>query len=375
VETFLARYRNVTVLALALFAQLLLLGYQVQGRQDVPLIRIWAVTAITPVARLLHGTQQLASSLWSRYIWLREAGLERERLRAELDRLKLENQALRNDLATAGRLEVLAGYQQKIPSRTLAASVIGAGANPNARVVFLDKGSGSGLRPGLGVITPDGIVGKIQAAYPGASLALLISDTQSAVGVVLEKSRAHGVLKGAGLHEARIEYVGLEEKVAAGEKVYTSGEDRIFPKGLLVGTISKAQPGREFQDLRVQPGARLNRLEEVLVILEGVHQDLPEDLPRPQPPVTLLPAPPPEAGGDLLGPAKPATSGSAYVPQTDADRLATRYRELGQSQGHTFGHGLPGSKPPDFNQGWSPPGRPAPVKAPPAAPLPQPPGI
>jgi rod shape-determining protein MreC len=392
VETLLARYRNITALAVAIFAQLLLLGYQIRNERDVRIIRVWGVTAITPVAKALHGGQELVTGLWNRYVWLYGAQARSERLRAELDRLKLENQSLRNALETADRLKILASYQQQIPSKTVVSSVIGAGANPNSRVVFLDKGSHDGIRPGMAVITPDGIVGKIQSVFPTSSLLLLISDSYSAVGVLLDKTRVHGVMKGTGLHEARIDYVPNEEKVAVDERVYTSGEDRVFPKGLLVGTVSSAQPGRDFQNITVRPGARLNRLEEVLVVTEGVHQSLPDTIPRPQAPHTLLPPPPPEIRDAFLDgkpPAAPAegegeaaaaspTGPSAAAPattagpdgaaaQTDADRLKKRYRELGAAQGHVFGEGAPGSKPPDFNLGWTPPHRPAsePPKTPP----------
>src|SRR5262249_24610033 len=195
---------------------------------------------------------------------------------------------------------------QNIASQTTTASVIGAGANPNSRVVFLDRGSGAGIRPGMAVITPDGIAGKIQAVFPGSSLALLISDANSAAGVILEKSRAHGILKGSGLNDARIEYLPNEEKVTIGEKGYTSGEDRISPKGLVVGTVTHAQPGRDFQEIAVQPGARLNRLEEVLVVTQGVHQEIPSALPRAQAPPVLLPPPPAEVKDAFLQPVTPA---------------------------------------------------------------------
>jgi rod shape-determining protein MreC len=296
--------------------------------------------------------------LWNQYFFLYRARRDNEHLRAELDRLKLENQTLRNQLETADRLKLLAAYQQQIPSRTTVASVIGAGANPNSRVVFLDKGSHAGLAPGMAVITPDGIVGKVQSVFPTSSLVLLITDSYSAAGVLLEKTRSHGILKGTGFTEARIDYVPNEEKVVAGERVYTSGEDRIFPKGLLVGVVSSTQPGRDFQNITVRPGARLNRLEEVLVVTAGVHQDLPDTLPRPQAPQTLLPAPPPEVRDPFLDstPAQTSTAGpEGNAPQTDADRLKKRYRELGAAQGHVFGEGAPGSKPPDFNLGWTPP--------------------
>ena len=62
-ETFLARYRNITILALTIFAQILLLGYQIRNEKDVRLIRVWGVTAITPVARVVHGGHELVGGL------------------------------------------------------------------------------------------------------------------------------------------------------------------------------------------------------------------------------------------------------------------------------------------------------------------------
>ena len=368
-ETFLARYRNITALALAIFAQLLLLGYQIHSDRDVPLIRMWGVTAVTPAARLVHGGHGLAARFWNNYIWLRGAQRQNEQLRSELDRLKLENQSLRSALRTSDQITLLAAYQKGIASESTVASVIGAGANPNSRVLFLDKGTGAGLKPGMAVITPDGIVGKVQAAFPGSALVQLIDDPNAAVGVILESSRTHGVMKGSGLNEGRVDYVPNEEKVPAGERLYTSGEDRIYPKGLLVGTVTRAQTGRDFLDITVRPSARLDRLEEVLVITKGVHQELPGKLPRAQAPEVVLPAPPAEyRDGFLLAPAQTAQSEEGatapaaearvdgYVPETDADRIKKRYQELGAMQGHVFGESTPGSKPPDFNLGWSPKG-------------------
>jgi rod shape-determining protein MreC len=376
VEALIARYRNVTVLAVVIFAQLLLLGYQIRNNRDMRLIRVWGVTAIAPVAHALHGTHQAVSGFWNRYIALYSAQDENQRLREELDRLKLENQAMRAALHAAGRLDNLAEYQQILASKTLVASIMGAGANPNARIVFLNKGSGAGVKPGMAVITPDGIVGKVQAVFPGASFVQLISDPYSAVGVILEQSRVHGIMKGMGLHEMRLDYVPHEEKVSLGERVYTSGQDRVFPKGLLAGVVTAVKAGRDFQEITVQPAARLTRLEEVLVVTEGIHENVPSEIPPAQTPEVLLP--PPESGPadvtDLAPAEAPASAGGpqGYTPLTDADRLRKRYRELGQAQGHVFGEGLPGSKPPDFNAGWTPQGpRPPAPKPRPASPPPE----
>jgi rod shape-determining protein MreC len=64
-----------------------------------------------------------------------------------------------------------------------------------------------------------------------------------------------------------MKHVGADEEVKIGDRVVTSGMDRIFPKDLPVGTISQVKPGIAFKQLRVRPSANIERLEEVIVLL------------------------------------------------------------------------------------------------------------
>ena len=99
----------------------------------------------------------------------------------------------------------------------------------------------------MAVITPDGIVGKVLASYPTASQVLLITDPTFAAGVISRKNRVHGTLKGMGQNKVIVDYVQNEEKVDVGEMFYTSGDDRIFPKGMPVGKVTVVRPGRNVQ--------------------------------------------------------------------------------------------------------------------------------
>ena len=84
---------------------------------------------------------------------------------------------------------------------------------------------------GMAVVTPDGIVGKVLDSYPTASQVLLITDPSFAAGVISQKNRVHGTIKGQGQSKCHVDYVQNEEKVDVGEMFYTSGDDRIFPEG------------------------------------------------------------------------------------------------------------------------------------------------
>jgi rod shape-determining protein MreC len=122
------------------------------------------------------------------------------------------------------------------------------------------------------VITSDGIVGKVFRVYPASSLVLEINESSSGAGVILEKSRLQGILKGSPTGQTYLANIMADEKIEPGERILTSGGDRVYPKGMAVGTVSRVSPAGTFLNVEVKPSAQLNRLEEVLVITRIVEQ-------------------------------------------------------------------------------------------------------
>lgn len=348
------RYRSLSVLVVAVLVQLLLLGYQVKTQQDVRLIRVWAVGAMSPVARLVEGMRTSVSSVLGHYVFLIGVRDENQKLKEELDQLKLEAQYLRSELATAERASALSLFRERLPSKTVAARIIGAGTGSDSRVVFIDRGSSSGVTAGMAVITPDGIVGKIEAAYSSASQAVLINDADFATGVISQKNHVQGTLKGQGQKLCIVDYVHNEEELEVGEWFFTSGDDRVFPRGLPVGRVVTVRRGTTLKEIHVAPSGLEGGLEEVLVVIEGVHQTVPGGDDAEQRPY-LLPPPPARSGDSPVE----APDVSAPALSTDADRLIDTYRQIGEEQNHVFGRGRPGSAPPNFNPDPAP--SPAPV--------------
>ncbi len=356
-EYFFNRYRNLTVLLLVIAAQLVLLAFQIRGEKDMPLIRSWAVTGITPLAKALESLRGGVTGFFSNYVHLVGVEKENERLSVQVDKLKMENQFLRKELATADRAQTLSLFQSRSPSRTVAARIVGTGSGANSRVVFIDRGANHEVAAGMAVITPDGIVGKVRAAYPAASQVVLITDPSFAAGVVTEKHSVPGTLKGRGHGLCLVDHVQNEEKVEAGEWIYTSGDDRVFPRGLPVGQVQVAKSGRMFKELLVLPSGLERGLEEVLVVIEGVHQPLPGTvgaIPNPK----LLPPPPP-----LQGQEEKAAQHSSGGLSTDADRLRERYQRSRESQERSTGETPPGSTPSSPPQGEAS-SQPAPQRSP-----------
>jgi len=272
-ESVLGRYRNLVILVGVLFLQVLGLAVQVKRGGDAEnntrLIRIWTVSAITPLERGLVWLQNGAGNLWSNYFYLRGVRAENRQLKEEIEHMKLEQVRLNEDATQAHRLQALLAFKEQYISKTVPAQVIGSSGSDLSRSIYIDKGSDQGIQPDMAVITAGGIVGKVLHAYPSTSLVLLINDQSSGVGAILEKSRLQGVLRGTANGEVQLERVMSDEQVPTGETVLTSGGDQIFPKGLTVGTVAKVEGGKDlFLNVKVKPAANLSRLEEVLVVLQ-----------------------------------------------------------------------------------------------------------
>jgi rod shape-determining protein MreC len=269
-EHLISRYRNVTILAVILFAQVLGLAVQVKrsgGEESTRLIRLWTVSAIAPLEKVIIWCQSGVGNLWQSYVYLRGVRQENRDLKFEIERLRLEQVRLSDDARQARRLQALLGFKEQYIAKTVAAQVIGTSGSEQSRSIYIDKGTDSGVQKDMAVITADGVVGKVLRAFGSTSQVLLVSDYSSGVGAIVDKSRSQGVVRGTPAGEVILANVMTGELVEPGELVVTSGGDQIFPKGLPVGTVMKVSPGADlFLNIRIKPTVNLNQLEEVLVI-------------------------------------------------------------------------------------------------------------
>jgi len=277
-ENFFSRYKNPLALMAILFIQVVALATQVKRPEGgtgsatsggTRLIRVWTVTAISPFERALVSTGSFFRRNFYNYLDLHNVRKQNRALQAEVDQLKLEQVRLHQDAEQARRLRALLGFTQHYVGQLLPAQVIGTSGTELSHMIQIDKGAKNGIKVDMPVITPDGIVGKVKDVFPYTSLVLLISDRDSGAGVILQNSRLQGVLRGSPQGDLRVGDMMSDEKIEVGEQVVTSGGDRIFPKGLPVGTVSKVgldKDNEPFLAVKVKPAADLNRLEEVLVV-------------------------------------------------------------------------------------------------------------
>jgi len=334
-QNLLARRRNGILLAVLVCLQVLLVGQQIQNRPLDARLSYWSGALFRPFQMTGQWVFRGLSGVWSGYVGLVGTAAENRRLDSEASRLRLENHYLQQQLVHARGRAALDEYRAGLASLTLAAKVIARGPSRNAREVFLDRGRDHGVRPGMAVVVPTGIVGKVEAAYGASSMVVLVNDAEAGAGVVLAQSGAPGVLRGTNSLLCRIHYVPPHVAVRVGEQVYASGLDGIFPVGMPVGEVVSVETTPELHTIAVGLHADLDRVRDVAVVLSAEHELLPDSVQRV---LARLPAPP-----------EPDVEGAQRRGLLDspADRVKLTYRRTLQSQEKEIGLLL--GRPPDFS--------------------------
>ena len=282
-ESFFTRYRNLVVLLAILMVQIIGLAVQVRRTGDgrsttdardpagVRLIRLWAVGLVSPPEKAARSTKTGLAGMWQNYIDLRHVREQNAQLQQQVDRLRLAQASLLEDARQGQRLQALLEFQHRYIYSTLAAQAIGSSGNLQSHVFYLDKGSNAGLKPDMAVITADGIVGKVRDVFSNTAQVLMINDQTSGAGVILESTRIRGILTGNASGQLEIVGILADERIQPGERVLTAGGDLVYPRGLPVGVVDKVvrDPDRDaFIIVMVKPAAKLDRLDEVLVITD-----------------------------------------------------------------------------------------------------------
>ena len=263
-----SRHKSLVLLAGVIMLQVVLLAVQIKRDSQGRLLRVWTVGAVSPFQRA--GAKGIGNirGTWSHYFALQNASRENEELRRENDQLKMQMNQLQSKAAEADRLAALLNFRQaqrNVPM--LAARVIGTSADTASQTIYLDRGERDGIRRNMGVITPDGVVGKVIESYRDTAQVLLLTDRESGVGAMVSESRIQSPVGGTGEPLLAMKYIPTDDTVNVGEHVVTSGMDRIFPRDLPVGVVTEIKTARPFQQVRVRPAANLQRLEEVIVLL------------------------------------------------------------------------------------------------------------
>ncbi|MCF8054079.1 MAG: rod shape-determining protein MreC [Deltaproteobacteria bacterium] len=224
--------------------------------------------AAFPCKRGVQSVFEATNNVWERYIFLVGLTAENERLQRENSEFKNQIVLAREKEKELQRLQRLLALKELRGREYTGARVIARTITPTARTITIDKGIKAGVDNGMPVISVEGLVGRVIETSWHSSQVLLITDFRSNVDVVLQDSRTTGVVQGISPQKCRIKYVSLEDSVIEGELVLSSGLDRVFPKGLVLGSVATVERQDSALSLRVvlRPAVDFSKLEEIIVL-------------------------------------------------------------------------------------------------------------
>ncbi len=274
------RQRTAVLFIAVMLGHIILISAQVNSKAGVPLLEVITFGAFAEVQRGAAGFTGGFSNFWSGYVSLRGVRAENEQLKRQLGALQVQFQQERARAERARQLERLLGFKSDLNIETLPAVVIGAGSTNEFRVITIDRGSKNGVVTNMAVIAPTGLVGRVVRATGHASKVQLLIDRNAAAGALVERSRAQGIIVGAGLETVRMDFVSATADVKMGDTIVTSGIDGIYPRGFVIGRVEMVGNGSGmYKAIRVRPSVDFNRLEEVLVVKTPPSQATPEEGP------------------------------------------------------------------------------------------------
>lgn len=241
----------------------------------------WTWNAIAPLTSLLAWAKRGTQQIWRHYFFLVDVTKENERLRQEFATLRQRLETFQTLTQENRQLKLLLGLKEQHWPKAIAARVIAFDPRSEFRVVRIDRGSQNGIRSHQPVVTLEGLVGQIGPVFTKDALVLLIVDPASHVDVLVQRNQLRGLLSGSGWLRhvelkhgyflTHLEYLKKESDLQVGDTLITTGLDRLFPQGILVGTVTTVRRDRSglFLAADVLPAVDLTKLQHVLV-LEGL---------------------------------------------------------------------------------------------------------
>jgi len=224
----------------------------------------------TRASRAVVGAWEGLEGLWrarAEVDALRRRVLELERQVARLGETELEN----------ARLRQLLDFRQDLTGPLLTARIIGHDATGLSRTITIDQGSAAGVARGAAVLAPGGLVGQVFLVSPHAARVMLVTDHNSGVDAVVQRTRGRGIVEGTADGRCGLKFVKRTEDLQVGDLVLSSGLDGIFPRGLPIGRIAAVDKQGKglFQYAQIEPAVDMDALEEVLVTLGPVTPQAP----------------------------------------------------------------------------------------------------
>ena len=265
---FLLKRKSILLISILFLVAVTLLARDIEKREGGGLFDTLAIPLFSSPLQVSTDFVQALYSLTHDYVYLLSLRTVNSQLKIIIDQLQLENQLLREESFENKRLRDFLAFKKKLPYAVVSAEIIGRDPSSWFRTILIDKGAADGIQRGSAVITPRGIAGKILEVHSRTSKVLLIIDRNCALDILVQRSRAKGILEGRAADRCEVSFVGKTEDIKVGDIIVTSGLDADVPKGFVAGevvNVNKTAAGY-FQLVEVRPAVDFSKLEEVLIV-------------------------------------------------------------------------------------------------------------
>jgi rod shape-determining protein MreC len=262
------RYRTPLLLILTLLLVFSVLSLSFKGSPALRRVQGLVISMTAPGLEGLEYLGHSAKQLWQGYFYLVEVRRQNAELQRQLEEYKQREVGFQEAQQALTRLEGLLDLKRQVALPVIGARIIAYDPSLWSRSAIINQGKAQGVKDGLPVLAPQGIVGRIVGVHPEYSTVMLIVDRKSNADAMVQRTRIRGMLKGKGGNRCSLEFVPKSADVQVGDLVLASGLVGLYPKGLVFGKVTaanKKNPG-VFQEIEVTPNVDLSTLEEVLVV-------------------------------------------------------------------------------------------------------------
>jgi rod shape-determining protein MreC len=266
------------IVLLLLFA-LVLMSLRAKQRGGVEFFDALLMEICSPFQKAATLTVKTVQGTFRQYFFLVNLEKENRVLKQKIAELQEENHRMKEMKLTNERMRQLLQFREKNSPSMIGAEVIGQDPSSWFKSVTIDKGEGDGVKKGMAVISPTGVIGQVLKTAPHYATVLLVTDYNSAIDCIVQRTRAKAILEGIGENRCQLKYLLRADEAAVGDVVVTSGLGGNFPKGLRVGEIKKIDKRGHgvFQYAELVPSVDLTQLEEVFVIMEPIPPAQPQE--------------------------------------------------------------------------------------------------
>jgi rod shape-determining protein MreC len=273
------RYGFLIFAILLLLFALVLMSLRAKQRKEVEFFDALLMEICSPVQKAATLITKTVQGTFQQYVFLVNLEKENRMLKQKIAGLQEENRQMKEMKLANERLRHLLQFREKNLPSMIGAEVIGQDPSSWFRAVTIDKGEKDGVEKGMAVISPGGVIGQILKTAPHYATVLLLTDYNSAIDSIVQRTRAKAIVEGKGENRCQLKYLRRAEEVAVGDVVVTSGLSGNFPKGLMVGEIKKVDKKGHgvFQYAELVPSVDLTQLEEVFVIMEPLSPTQPQE--------------------------------------------------------------------------------------------------